>query len=122
MPSRARVEDLIARVQRGAILDALRDFYADDVVMQDNANPPTVGLAANLERERAFGATIAQVHECRAPSVVIEGQHVVIHWIFEYTGTDGARYRFDQLAHQTWRGDRIVAERFFYNAAALKAA
>lgn len=122
MPSRARVDKLIAYVQRGAILDALREFYADDVVMQENANPPTVGLAVNLERERAFVASIAQVHECRAPSVVIDGDRVVIHWIFEYTGTDGARYRFDQLSHQTWRADRIVAERFFYDAAPLRAA
>lgn len=122
MPSRARVDELIAYVQRGAILDALREFYADDVVMQENVNPPTVGLAANLGREGAFVASIAEVHECRAPSVVLEGDRVVIHWIFEYTGTDGGRYRFDQLSHQTWRGDRIVAERFFYDAAALRAA
>lgn len=122
MPAPARVADFIATVERGAVLDALHRFYADDVVMQDNANPPTVGLGANLERERAFVARIARVHENRAASVVADGDRVVIHWIFEYTGTDGVRYRFDQLAQQTWRDDRIVRERFYYDPATLIAA
>ena len=47
---------------------------------------------------------------------------LILIWIFDYTGTDGVRYRFDQLAHQTWQGDRIIAERFFYDPAALRAA
>jgi ketosteroid isomerase-like protein len=122
MPSRSRVNDLIARVQQGAILEAIEEFYADDVTMQENRQPPTVGKAANRERERNFLASVARVHECRTPSVLIDGDRVVIHWILDYTATDGVRYSLDQLAFQSWRGDRIVAERFFYDSATVLAA
>ena len=119
MPSRERVQDLVAYVERGQILEAIDEFYADDVVMQDNHNPPTVGKAANREREREFGAMIAEVHENRAAAVLVDGDRAVIHRRFDFTGTDGKRYRFDQLALQTWKNDKIVSERFYYDSATL---
>ena len=121
MPSRERVQQLVAYVERGQILEAIDEFYADDVVMQDNLNPPTVGKAANLERERAFFSAI-QVHEHRALAVLVEGDRAIINWLFEFTGADGIRYRMDQIAVQQWRDGRIVRERFVYDSASLKAA
>ncbi len=32
----------------------MNEFYDRDTVMQDNANPPTKGLAANIAREQEF--------------------------------------------------------------------
>ena len=124
MPSRQRVFDLVLQVERWNLLEAFEEFYADDVVMQENENPPTVGKAANREREREFVSSVAQVHESRAVDIVVDGNNVVIHWRLEYTTTDGQRVRTDQLALQKWRGDQIVHERFVYDptAQAAKAA
>jgi ketosteroid isomerase-like protein len=122
MPSQQRVNDLIAQVERHALLDAIEEFYADDVLMQENGHPPTVGKPANRDRERGFLASVARFHEVRALSVVVHGDRAVIHWIFDYTGRDGIRYRLDQLAWQRWDGERIVEERFFYDSAAVRAA
>ena len=118
MPSRERVEELISFVEQGKILEAIEEFYDDDVVMQENANPPTVGKAANRQREAAFGDTIAQVHENRAASLLVDGDRAAIHWIFDYTDRDGRRTRLDEIADQTWRGDKIVRERFYYDPTA----
>jgi len=43
----------------------------------------------------------------------------VIHWLLEFTGGDGKRYRLDQLAHQEWKDGRIVRERFYYDSATI---
>jgi ketosteroid isomerase-like protein len=122
MPTQQRVERLIATVERHALVEAIDEFYADNVVMQENGHPPTVGKAANRERERGFLASVARFHEVRALSALVHGDRAVIHWIFDYTGTDGGRYRLDQLAWQRWEGDRVVEERFFYDSAAVRAA
>ena len=121
MPSKQRVMDLVDRVQRGDLLGAFEEFYADDVVMRENTQPPTVGKAANREREETFVGSIRQIHENRADSVVVDGDRVAINWRAEYTLGDGNRYRFDQVAYQTWDGDHIVDERFYYDSAALAA-
>lgn len=117
-----RVHDLVAYVEQGRIIEAIEEFYHDGVVMRENLNPPTVGKAANLERERNFVASIARVHQNRAESVFVEGSRAVIHWTFEFTGVDGTRLRFDQVALQVWDGDRIMSERFIYDPATLAAA
>ena len=120
MPTRNRVQDLIAHVEQGKILEAMEEFYADDVVMQESNGAATVGKAANLERERAFFGSITEP-ETRALSVAVDGDRSAINWLFEFTGADGKRYRMDQVAYQTWRGDRIVHERFYYDSASLAA-
>src|SRR4051812_35624564 len=40
----ARVNELLSYIRGGRILEAMREFYADDVRMQENNSPPTVGL------------------------------------------------------------------------------
>ena len=99
MPTRDQVTRLVRDVEANRILDAIDEFYDENVSMQDNLNPPVVGKAASRERERAFFAGIT-VHQNRALSTAIDGDQVVIHWLFEFTGSDGRRYRMDQLSQQ----------------------
>jgi ketosteroid isomerase-like protein len=118
MSTRDQVAKLVRYVESNRILDAIDELYADDVSMQDNLNPPVVGKAANRERERAFFGGIT-VHQNRALSVAVDGDQAVIHWLFEFTGGDGKRYRLDQLSHQSWKDGRIVEERFYYDSAKI---
>ena len=120
--TRERVQQLIARAERWQILDAMTEFYADDVIMQENLNAPTVGLAANIERERAFVASIAKVNEMRAQAVVVDGDRAVINWHQDLVTTNGQRLYFDQLSFQLWKDGKIVSERFVYDPSTLSAA
>ena len=54
MTTRERVQGLQDYIRGGRIIDAMREFYAPDVRMQENASPPTVGLEPNIEREKQF--------------------------------------------------------------------
>lgn len=120
--TRDRVQQLIARAERWQILDAMKEFYDESVVMQENLNPPTVGLAANIERERAFVASIAKVNEMRAQAVVVDGDRAVINWRQDLVTTNGQRLYFDQLSFQLWKDGKIVSERFVYDPSSLSAA
>jgi ketosteroid isomerase-like protein len=126
MPLAFHVRALVAAVEEGRALEAFERFYADDVVMQENLQPPTIGKAANRAREHGFAAHVRAVHESRAHLVLVDGAHAVIHWLFDFTGADGVRLRFDQLALQTWREEsrdaRVVHERFVYDPTTLAAA
>lgn len=119
---REQVLELVALVEKGAILDAFERFYAEDVVMQENTKEPTVGKAANREREQNFVNYVKDVHENRAAAVAIDGDTVFIVWHFEFTGVDGTRLRYEQVAQQEWKDGRIVRERFTYDPTALAVA
>jgi hypothetical protein len=45
-----RLQGLLSHIRQGKIIEAMNEFYAKDTVMRDNADPPTKGLAANIER------------------------------------------------------------------------
>jgi ketosteroid isomerase-like protein len=100
------------------MLEALTTYYAEDVAMQVNPSPPTVGFAANYEREVAFYGSLRSA-TFRLVSFVVEGDRAMINWIFDYTTADGQPYRMDEVAVQTWRNGKIVRERYVYDTASL---
>ena len=49
--------------------------------------------------------------------VLIDGDLVMINWVFEFTAENGQKMIMDEVALQRWDGDRIVAEQFYYDPA-----
>ena len=45
----------------------------------------------------------------------IEGDIVSARWKFTFTGADGTIRVFEEIAWQTWRGEQLIKERFFYD-------
>jgi len=121
MPARDRVEAFIARVVSGAHAEAIEEFYHADATMQENLNPPRSGRDALATGERKTLARHKHVHTHPVDAFFIDGDRVVIHWVFEFTRTDDTVMTIDELAFQTWRGDRIQTERFYYDPAQMKA-
>lgn len=118
MSIKLQVLDLIQLIETGQMLKAITKYYGENVQMQENTAPPTVGFAANYAREAEFFGSLKSAKFTLA-SVVAEGNRAVINWIFDYTTADGQRYRMDEIAIQTWRDGKIVHERFVYDTASL---
>jgi len=53
------------------------------------------------------------VSKCVRP-VFVNGDHVVIRWIFHFECLDGSATHMEELACQRWDGERIADETFFY--------
>jgi ketosteroid isomerase-like protein len=121
MPSRERVAALIQRVEAGRFVEALQEFYADDATMQENGSAPRVGLSKLVEHERGVMAAFKEIRTRPVKTWLVDGDHVIINWVFEFTRPDGSNFRMDELALQRWRGDRVVEERFYYDPAQLAA-
>jgi ketosteroid isomerase-like protein len=114
MPSRARLDEFIAVVESGDHAGAIEHYCTEDASMQENASARRVGRDVLVAHERAAPARMAQVYS-KALSSVVEGDRVAIHWNFELTDKTGKVRRFDEIAFQGWRGDKIFRERFFYD-------
>lgn len=122
MPSRQTVEDFIALVESNRHDEAIERFYTEDASMQENlTEPPRRGRDLLVAHERAVLARAKSVaSECVRP-VLIDGDTVVVHWIFQFEFKDGSKRRIEELAHQTWKGEKIWRERFYYDPAQMKA-
>jgi len=52
--------------------------------------------------------------------VFVNGNTVVIRWIFEFEALAGTNTRLEELAYQRWEDDRIVEEKFYYDPRQLR--
>lgn len=120
MPSPERVAAFVAMVQEGKYVEAIREFYTEDASMRENAEPPRAGRDRLIEHEWRMLAAHAEARTLPGTSVLLDGDRVVIHWVFEFARKDGKRFRLEELALQRWRGERIAEERFFYDPEQLR--
>ena len=117
MPARESVDAFVAQVLSGDHVGAIRDWYADDASMQENQDAPRVGRELLMAGEAQMLARQAEVKtELLAPPL-IDGDRVAIHWRFTFTSKKGHVNSFEEVAWQTWRGDKVLEERFFYDPA-----
>jgi ketosteroid isomerase-like protein len=122
MPSRTRVAELISYVQAGKYVEAISDFYAETAFMKENHGEPRIGRDNLIKHERAVLAGLAQMRTERVGAVLVDGDRVIINWVFEMTSRDGKKRLLDELALQKWSGERIVEEQFYYDPAQLRPA
>lgn len=117
MPTRDRVEAFIELVVSGVHDQAIADFYHHDATMQENLKPPRAGRDVLIAHERAAMARVKHIHTHRPLHVAIDGDTVAVNWVFDFTGHDDVTRRLIEVAVQTWDGDRIRHEQFFYDTA-----
>ncbi len=115
MPTSETLERFIARVEQNAHAEAIAEFYTLDASMQENLSPPRVGREVLIENERRTLAKAKSVQSACVRPALMNGDIVVIRWIFEFEWLDGSTMRLEELAYQRWEGERIVQEQFFYD-------
>jgi hypothetical protein len=121
MPDRHVVEAFAAAVESNDHVGAIERFYAPDAFTRENQNDPRKGREALAARERAVLASVARVETTRLSPIFIDGDHSAIHWRFAFTPKDNGPPRvMEEIAVQTWRGNELIAEQFFYDPAQMK--
>lgn len=121
MPTRERVQAFVAMVEANRFVEAIRDFYTDDATMQENLGEVRTGLDALVAQEEAALRRVKAITTRPGSTFAIDGDRVIVHWVFDIDLPDG-KFTLDELAYQTWRGDRIAQERFYYDPAQKKPA
>jgi hypothetical protein len=117
MPTAETLERFIARVEENAHVEAIEEFYAKDASMQENQSPPRVGRDLLMSRESAVLAKARSVQSMCVRPVFVNGDHVVVRWVFDFEWLDGTKTHMEELAYQRWEGERIAQETFFYDPA-----
>ncbi len=117
MPTAETLERFIAKVESNAHDAAIEEFYTPNASMQENQSTPKVGRDVLVAGERKVMARAKSItSRCVRPALV-NGDIVVIRWIFEFEWQDGSHLRMEELAYQRWEGERIAQETFFYDSA-----
>jgi len=120
MPALATLQAFAAAVESNDHVGAIQKFYASDAQTRDNDGSPRIGRDALAERERAMLASVAGVKTTRLGPLLFDGDRSAICWRFEFTGKDGTVRAMEEVAWQTWRGEQLIEERFFFDPQQMK--
>ena len=117
MPTSETLEKFVSRVEQNAHVEAVEEFYTVDASMQENLSTPRVGRDAHIANERNVMSRAKTVMSKCVRPVFVNGDRVVIRWIFHFEWLDGTATHMEELAYQRWEGERIAEETFFYDPA-----
>ena len=104
-------------ILEGRILEALDEFYDEDVVMQEGLAEPMRGREANRVREAAWLASVREFVGCEVRAVAADGDISLSEVVMDYIDVDGNAVHLEQVSRAVWRDGRIVDERFYAAAA-----
>ena len=119
MPTPEILKRFIARVEENVHDKAIEEFYTENATMQENQMSPRVGRDNLVEGERKVMGRAKSIRSACVPPVFVNGDHVVIRWIFDFVWQDGSTTHMEELAYQRWEGERIAQEQFFYDPAQM---
>ena len=109
------LRDLNEMVMSGKMLDAFEKYYDDDVVMQENSNPPMIGKARNREREIAFVNNLEEFRSASVEGIGVGDDVTFVIWNYDYTHREWGVRTYSQVSVQFWKDGKIIREQFFYS-------
>jgi hypothetical protein len=115
-----RLNDLFGYIRQGKIVEAMSEFYDKETVMQDNANPPTVGQAANVEREKQFLRGVKEWKGFNVTASAVGDNVTFYECSLDFIATSGQPVHMEQVVVAKWNNGKIVHERFYYDTGAKK--
>ena len=115
MPSRQTVEAFVALVEAGDYVGAIEKFYAPDASTRENTSEPVVGRDILMAKERGVMAAFRNIEALRIGPSLIDGDTTATRWKFTFFGAEGGAKVLEETSWQTWRGEQLIEERFFYD-------
>lgn len=110
-----RLNELFGYIRQGKIIEAMSEFYDRDTVMQDNANPPTNGLVANIEREKQFMSGVKEWKGFNVTASGVGDNATFYESTMDFIATNGQPVHLEQVSVAKWSNGKIVHERFYYD-------
>ena len=109
-------------LNQGKFAEGIEDFYAEDVIAQENTNPPTQGREAIAANERRFLQKVTAYHGIEVLAKAIDDQGggngvVFYEAVMRWTQADRGEVVVEQTVVERWENGRIAKIRFYGNFA-----
>jgi hypothetical protein len=111
----ARDQELNEMILQGKILEAFDEFYADDIVMEED-DKTRDGFEANREYEEQFVNSLEAFHdaEIRSRAVDEENNVTLSEWYNDMTLEGVGRVQQEQVSVRTWNDEGKITNEKFY--------
>ncbi|WP_394749916.1 nuclear transport factor 2 family protein [Spongiimicrobium salis] len=111
-----QVTQLDAIVSQGAIVDAVKEFFAEDANTSDYGGGGTAGKAEMITKMEGFAGAIAKVNGITHHHSIVEGNVSASEFTFDFDMTDGSKIYWHEIIRRVWNEEGKIIQETYFNA------
>ncbi len=116
MNIKEQVREMDALVSKGAIVDAVKGFFADNANTSDYGNGSTKGKPEMIEKMEGFAGAIAEVNGITHHHSIIDGNVSASEFTFDFNMKDGSKIYWHEIIRRVWNEEGKVIQEEYFNA------
>lgn len=114
MEIKALVEEMDSIVAQGGIVDAVKQFFAEDATTSDYNDLKTTNKAQMVEKMQGFASAIAKVNGITKYKTLVDGHTSASEFIFDFDMKDDTIIYWHEIILREWNQDgKVVREEYF---------
>lgn len=116
MNIKEQVQKMDAIVSKGAIVEAVKDFFADNANTSDYGNRATLGKLEMITKMEGFAGAIAKVNGITHHHSIVDGNLSASEFTFDFEMKDGSKIYWHEIIRRIWNEDGKVIQEEYFNA------
>lgn len=117
MNIKEQVQKMDALVAQGAIVDAVKEFFAENANTSDYGNGTTTGKAEMVAKMEGFAGAIAKVNGIAHHRSIVDGNESASEFTFDFDMKDGSKIYWHEIIRSIWNDNGQVIHEEYFNAA-----
>jgi len=116
MNIKEQVSKMDAIVSQGAIVDAVKEFFADNAITSDYGNGKTSNKAEMVAKMEGFAGSIANVNGIQHHHSIVDGNVSASEFTFDFDMKDGSKIYWHEIIRRIWNNEGQVIQEEYFNA------
>ncbi len=108
------VTKMDAIVAKGAIVDAVKEYFADQATTSDYGGNGTTNKSEMIKKMEGFAASIAKVNGIALHHTIVEDHVSASEFTFDFDMQDGSKIYWHEIIRRIWNAEgKVISEEYF---------
>lgn len=103
-------------VAQGAIVDAVKQFFAENATTSDYQKSGTSNKQQMVEKMEGFAGSIAAVNGITHHHTIVDGTVSASEFTFDFTMKDDSKIYWHEIIRRIWNNEGLVIQEEYFNA------
>ena len=103
-------------VAQGAIVDAVKQFFADNATTSDYNGLATTNKEQMIEKMEGFAGAIAAVNGITLHHTIVDGNVSASEFTFDFDMKDSTKIYWHEIIRRKWNDEGRVIQEEYFNA------
>lgn len=116
MDIRNQVQQMDAQVAQGAIVEAVKNNFAENAKTADFGDVTTSTKSQMVEKMEGFTGAIARVNSITHHNTLVDGNRSSSEFTFDFDMKDGSKIYWHEIIARVWNDEGEVVEETYFKA------